>query len=1110
MGRIIIIIGLMMFYGSMSFAQTRTVNGTVVNENGDPVSGASVLVKGTNRGTSADASGKFSLPVNQGDVLQITSANYGRSEATIGTANDITVTMRPGQNILEEVVVTALGIKREKKSLTYAAETISDDQINNSGRGNPLNELAGKAAGLTVINSSGDPGAGTYIRLRGVTSITGDNQPLMVVDGVPIDNSINNYDPTGSNPNSSGANSSLTGGTIPSNRGIDINPNDIESITVLKGPAATALYGIRAASGALIITTKKGSYGTQRASVNLNSSVSFDTYNKLPELQTTYSQGSGGRYFAPFSSAGGKSQSWGARIDTLFWDGNSSEWDMHGNIVGKSNPNAKIPVTPYNRYNFFQTGLSTNNNIALTGGSDNTSFRLSLGNLYQKGIVPLTKYNKTTFGVSGQARLNDRLTVSGSLNYIVSANDKAQQGSNISGIMLGLLRTPPTFDNSNGLEDPANNTASYFNESTQGQRNYRGGGGYDNPYWTVNRNPFKEDLNRQFGFLQASYKLADWMDVAYRLGGDVYSQDATNFYDIGSRAFVAGKGIVSEYFNNQYNSDLTLNFKKTFSEKLSGSLLVGHNLFYNKSKTRWTIGDGLITPTFFDIVNALSYNASQIDGEKITMAYYSQAELNFNDILYLNLTGRRETSSSLPEDKRNFFYPSAGLGFVFTKLPGIKNANSDLLSFGKLRLSFAEVGKDAPIQGLQTYYTATTINDGFTSGVFYPVSFGGVPTGAYQLTSAVSVIGNPDLRPEKTRSYEAGLDLGLFLNRVNLSATYYYSKTTDAIFTVPYAYSTGFASKLENAGVLVNKGVEVSLNTTPVKLRNFSWDLNLNFSSNKNTVSELADGVQKIFIAGFTGGEIDAFAGEAFGQIYGGIYERANPGTGSKGLTSGDLLINDDVNDPGFGKPIVSAQNALLGDVNPKWLGSVTNSLTFKTLTLGFQVDIRHGGQIWNGTKGALSYFGTSKETENRGTSSVFEGLLGHLNADGDVVHYGPDGVTEIPGAGTANTTATVYDQYYWQFIGSSFIGPSEQSVEDVSFVKLRQASLSVALPKSIFRKAFKSATFTVFANNIILHTPYTGVDPETSLSGPSNGQGLDYFNNPSAKSFGARLNLGL
>jgi TonB-linked SusC/RagA family outer membrane protein len=788
------------------------------------------------------------------------------TEVTVGSESAIAVTVkRASGSITDVVVTTALGIKREKRSLTYATQTVSSDELNKSGTGNPLSELEGKASGLTVINSSGDPGSGTYIRLRGVTSITGDNQPLMVVDGIPIDNSINNYDPTSATPNVSGANSNLTGGTQPTNRGIDINPNDIESITVLKGPAATALYGIKAASGALIITTKKGSMGKQNMRIDVNSSAAWSQENKLPALQDQYTQGSNGVYAGPTGSSARRT-TWGPAIDTLFWDGNSNPWDPHGNIVGKSSPNAKIPVTPYDRYEFFRTGVALDNNISLSGGSTNTAFRVSIGNVHQTGIIPKSMYNKTSFSLNGSAKLTDKLNISGSMSYINSDNDKVQQGSNVSGVMLGLLRTPPTFDNSWGLPNAEDDPRSYVIQETGGQRNYRGGAGYDNPYWTVNRNPFNEKLNRVFGNLQATYQFADWISATYRLGGDVYGQDATNYYDIHSNAFPAGKGIINDYFNEQYNSDLTLNLSHTFNGGLKGSLLLGHNYFYNVSHARTTVGDGFVVPTFFDISNTLSYVSFEGDATKRTMALYGEAQLSYNNQFFLDLTGRRETSSTLPVDNRNFFYPSAGFTWVFTELSALKS--SHILSFGKLRLSYAQVGKDAPISGLQTYYKPASISDGFTSGILFPINVG-YPVGSYLITSTTSVIGNENLEPEKTNSYEGGVDLGFFKNRINLTATYYDSKTTGAIFTVPYTFTTGFASKLLNAGVISNKGLELTLNVTPIKTKDLSWDLTFNWSKNKNLVEQLSPGVDKILIAGFQNGEIDAFAGKPFGQIYG-------------------------------------------------------------------------------------------------------------------------------------------------------------------------------------------------------------------------------------------------
>ncbi len=1093
--------------GFLATAQSRVVTGTITDDTGVPVSSATVTEFQTKNSVRADEHGNFSISV-AGSRLSITAVGYDLKTISF-TGNIANVSLSRAEAQLTEVVITALGVKREKRSLTYATETIGGDELNKTGTGNPLSELSGKASGLTVINSSGDPGSGTYIRLRGVTSITGDNQPLMVVDGIPIDNSINNYDPTSGTPNTSGASGNLTGGTIPSNRGIDINPNDIESITVLKGPAATALYGIKAASGALIITTKKGNTGKQHTSVNYNTSASWGNANRLPGLQDKYSQGSGGIYAGPTGNSS-RRLSWGAALDTLAWDGISNAWDAHGNIVGKSDPSAKIPVTPYNRYEFFKTGLTLNNNIALTGGTDKSSFRVSLGNLNQKGIIPKSKYNKTTLGIAGQVKVSDKFNIAGNLNYIVSANDKVQQGSNISGIMLGLLRTPPNFDNSYGLPNAADDEAAYVIASTGGQRNYRGGAGYDNPYWTVNRVPFHENLNRTYGNIQAVYKPLSWITATYRLGGDAYSQDSKNFYDIFSNAFSAGKGIISEYFNNQYNSDLTLNMERTFTNNLSGSLLIGHNYFYNASHSRFTIADGLIAPTFFDISNAVSYSANETDAEKRTSAFYGAAQLTYQNMFFLNLTAREETSSSLPKSTRNFFYPSAGLAWVFTELPGLKGKN--ILSSGKLRLSYAQVGKDAPVQGLQTYYKPASVSDGFTTGIQFPVisNIDGSPLGSYQITSLGSVIGNPELKPENTTSYEAGADLSFFKSRVNIAATYYYSKTTDAIFLVPYAYTTGYASKLQNAGELINKGVEISLNTTPVRTNDFTWSLNLNWSANKNTVTKLYAGVEKIPIAGFVSGEIDALAGEPFGQIYGSVYVRANTDADGKFLAGSELLINDAASDPGYLKPVLGSQNAVIGDINPDWQASVVNNLSYKGISLGFQVDVRQGGKVWNGTRGALSYFGTSKETETRGNSAVFNGLLGHLNASGEVVHFAPDGITELPGAGAASTTASVLDQYYWQNIGSSFIGPAEASVEDGSFIKLRQVSLGYTFPKSITGKTFNNLSVTFFANNIILHTKYQGVDPETSLSGPANGQGLDYFNNPGVKNFGVRLDVSL
>ncbi len=1096
---------MMMLCTIIALAQNREITGKIVDsKDGTPLPKVSIKIKGTNKGTSTNADGTFSVEAGKAVTLEISGVGYQSTTILATPGQAINVELNQEVKSLNEVVVTALGIKREKRSLGYATQTVGAEQLNKSGSGNPLSELSGKASGVTVINSAGDPGAGTYIRLRGVTSIIGNNQPLMVIDGVPVDNTVNNFDPTNAGFQASGANANLTGGSQPSNRGIDINPNDIESINLLKGPAATALYGIQATSGALIITTKKGSAipGKRGASISLNSSVTFDKVSNLPPLQDQFSQGSSGQYLPPESAA---SISWGAALDTLAWDGSTDyPFDKHGNIVGKSDPSAKIPVTPYDRYKFFKTGYTYNNNVALSGGNDRGTYRMSLGNLYQTGIIPKSKYVKSTFSLSGTSRLSDKLSSSAGITYTNSANDKVQQGSSLSSIMLGLVRTPATFDNSNGLSDPANNTSSYQLPDGS-QRNYRGGGGYDNPYWNVNKNPFRSDLDRVFGYGQINYNLFDWLSFNYRVGGDIYSQSDKNAYDIGSNQFPAGVIYLIDYFNRQFNSDFTISLKKSLSKDISASVLLGHNYFTLTQSNRFLQGNSFLAPDFYDISNVASFLSGETKLRKRTMAYYADVDLSYKRMLYLTLTGRREETSTLAAKNNTFFYPSANLGWVFTELESLKNNN--VLSFGKLRASFAQVGKDGPAYSLTSPFTSTLIKDGFTTGITFPFP-GNI--GGYQISSAITTLGNPDLKPENTFSYEGGFDLGFLNDRVSLNATAYYSKSKDVIFPISVPYTTGYAGKLLNAATITNKGIELTLNTTPVKTSSgLKWDVNFNWSTNENKVVSLAPGFDRFFVAGFGGGEaeIDAVAGQPYGVIYGSTTTHVE-------LTNlkSPLLITDDKTDPGYGQPVAFGQGPLMviGNTNPKWIGSVITDLEFKGFSFGLQLDVRHGGDVHNGTRGALTNKGTAEQTANRGKPVTFQGLLGHLDANGNVVHFDADGMTELPGAGVPNTIQTTYSQYYWQNIQNSFQAGQETDVEDGSYTRIRQVSLSYELPKSILNKSpFTGLAITLFANNAKLWTKYDGVDPETSLAGPANAQGLDYFNNPGTKSYGIRLSVG-
>ena len=1091
---------LLLFLGAsaqLAIAQTRHVKGKVNDEKGTGIANAGVGIKNTTTGTVTDVDGNFELDMQEADkILIIQAIGFATQEVEV-TGNGVVVTMKSSSKVLNETVVTALGIKREKRTLTYATQTVGGDQMNLSGSGNPLAELEGKVAGLSIINAAGDPGAGTYMQLRGITSLTGDNQPLIIIDGIPIDNSINNYDPTFAGFQASGSSGNLTGGTQPTNRGMDINPSDIESINVMKGPAATALYGIRAASGAIIITTKKGNGdGAKGMQISVNSSYSVESPNKLPELQNKFSQGLGGVWKSPLSGGSSKKFSWGADMDTLYYMGSpvANVYDKNGAIVGASSALRGKKISPYDPYDFFVNGHTKNNNIAISNGNATSSYRLSLGSLHQEGIVPHSDYDKTTFGLSGQTAINDRLNVSGAMNYVKSSADKVQQGSNVSGIMLGLLRTPHSYDNSYGTSHAADNPTSYT-YADGSQRNYRNGPGYDNPYWTVNRNPYRDELSRAYGYGQASYKVTDWMDAVYRLGGDVYSQSAKNAYDIGSNASPAGAIYLIEYFNEQYNSDFMLNMHKSLNKDLNGALTIGQNYFTQNSTTRFASGAGLTLPNFLDMKNASTFLASESEAKIRRSAWYGELDMDYKKMLYLTLTGRSETTSTLAEGHNNFFYPSAGLSFIFTEPLGL--TGNDIMPYGKIRMSFAQVGKDAGAHSLTTPYSSASLVDGFTTGNTWP----GNGSSGYQISSSTAVIGNPDLKPEKTNSFEFGTDLSFLKNRIALTGTFYTSKSSDVIFTVPIPYTTGFAAAVLNAGVISNQGMELTLSTTPVKTQSgFRWDLNFNWSKNVNTVDQLYNGVNQLFISGFTNGGIYAIPGQPFGVIMGTDYIRD---------TKGNLVINDDKTDPGYGMPIAGSKNVALGNVQPNWIGSIVNNFSFKGFTLGVQIDMRSGGMMWNGTRGALSYFGTSNETMNRNDSIIFGGVMGHLDANNNVVHY--NGAAVDSGSGAKNATYAKTGEYYWQNIGSSFIGPTAPSIEDGSWIRLRQLSLTYKIPANLLKKIHvRSLAVTGYVNNIIISTKYKGVDPETSLSGPANGQGLDYFNNPGTKSYGFRLNLGL
>ncbi len=1097
------------------FAQTKVITGTVtstVKEEG-PIPGVTVQVKGTTFGTTTDSRGRYSLNVPpNATTLIFTYVGMKREEVEIAGRSVIDVVMESETTGLKEVVVTALGIKRDAKALGYSVQSVGNEQIANSNNSDVINSLAGKVAGVHVTPSSGAAGGSTFIEIRGSTSLTGNNQPLFVVDGVPIE--------------TLGGEGSVADVAY-SDRAIDLNPDDIETMTVLKGGAATALYGLRASNGVILITTKKGTVNT-KMKVDFHSSVTFDMISHTQARQNEYAQGSSQGYVAYLEWAYGqkfnhvaspadgqpyRNASWGAKLDTCSYttdpnwvapdaniyhylpmDQYLAKWDPNGRIVSKNDPLANgKPVQVYNPYDFFKTGITYNNALSISGGGETTSYYLSVSNEKQEGIMPNNAFNKTTVKLSGDTKIAKNLTSSASITFMNSVGDRLQQGSNISGVMLGLVRTPPTFDNAAGY---------IFPDGTQ--RTYRGGGGYNNPYFTANEDMYKDNVNRMIGNVQLVYNPTDWLTFTYRLGTDWFTYGSKQYFALHDCSYPSGYVSTNRSLTQDFNSDLIMAIRKDISQSLHFTLTLGNNMFQNYYTGVSGVANGIQIPGFYDLSNSSSVTPSESASEKRTAAFFGDIGFSFKDMIFLSGTGREEWSTTMPSNANHFFYPSVSAGFIFTELPFLKD--NKVLSFGKLRSSYAIVANDAGPYNTTTPFYKASAGDGWTNGITYP--FRGVA--GFSLSDQM---GNNLLKPEKMKSFEVGAELHFLVNRVSVDVAYFNNQNSDLLLSVPIAPSTGFNSKYTNAGTMKTTGVDLLVNATIIKGSSFNWNLSLNFSNPKSVVKQLAAGVESIFLGGFTDPQIRAVAGQPYRSIYGVMLLR-DPATHQ-------LIINDEASydDPNvwgpgvYGYPMASTQVGNMGSVQPKWTMGITNTFTYKGFGLTALIDIRHGGKMWNGTHGAMDYFGTSATTLDREVSYVHKGLLGHLNASGEIVHYDTDGTTEIAGPGGQNSISRPDDENYryWNGIGSGFTGPSEPYIESSQFVRLREITLSYTFsPKVLKSTPIKNLDIYFTGRNLWIKTPYSGIDPETSLLGASNGQGIDYFNMPGTKAatFGLRISF--
>lgn len=1047
--------------GFTLLAQTKVITGTITSatEGEGPMPGVTVTVKGTTVGALSDVNGKYTInaPENA-TTLVFTYVGMKPQEIEIAGRSVIDVKMESEIVGLNEVVVTAVGISREKRELGYNVQTVNTDVISSQPNADIVNSLAGRTSGVQIISSAGDAGAATYMTIRGAHSITGNNQPLFVVNGMPI---------------ISGGGSGGVDGVTTSSRSIDLNPDDIESISVLKGGAATALYGLRAANGAIIITTKSGK-GLNAQKIDFRTSVGWDVVSQLPPRQKIFAQGNNGIW------ASGNANSFGPKIADLEYDGDATyKWDPLGKLVPKGTGDG-TPAVYYDPYKFFQTGLSTNNSLSVSNGNDLGSYFLSISNLEQKGVVPNNKYGRTTIRLNATTNLSKKVTVGGDFAYTNSVATQIQKGSNVSGIMLGLLRTASTFDNSAGY---------IFPDGTQ--RNYRNGGGYDNPYWVSNMISYDENVNRFTGSIDLMVKFTDYLNLHYTGGLDWYTRRYNDKFAINSRAFPTGYYDEYQTYAGIFNGDLLLSFDKNFTDDFNLQATLGNNMYTTYSKYLYSDATPLVIPEFFQLSNTSTNTTSDGVSNYRTAAFFGDVHMSYKRMIYLGFTGRNDWSTTMPKANLSAFYPSASFGFVFTELGGLKDNN--ILSYGKIRASAARTANIAGPYNTSNYFYKAGSGDGWTNGVTFPyMSQAGFALG--------SGLGNPDLKHETMDSWEVGLELRLIKSKINLDVSYFDNHNKDLLMPVPIAASTGFTSVFLNAAEMESKGIEISIDANIVQTPDFSWDLLVNFTQLSNKVLKLAPGVDNLFLGGFTTPQVRAVAGESYGSVFGEDWYRD---------ADGNVLINDDPTDSyRDGYPWTdSGVMVPIGNTLPDWTGNFTNTFTYKGIGLSFMWDIKHGGMMYNGTAYAMNYFGTSGVTATRevyytpeGTIDfnqtpaenivVFNGVYGHLDADGNPVS---DGVQ--------NATPVVLDQAWYQGMGSNFGGgPSSAAMEHAGWVRLRDITISYNIP---VKKTFlKGAQLYATGKNLLLYTPYTGIDPETNLEGASNAQGMDYFNNPGTKSY--------
>lgn len=1037
----------------MAVAQTQ-VTGTVVSgEDGEPIVGASVKVSGTKTGTITDVDGKFALNVPEGTKLVVTYLGMYPKTVNASVSGAMKIKLDPDNRVLDEVVVTAMGITREKKALGYASQVLDAKDLNTSGTSSLASAMQGKLTGVDIRTSSGAPGASAQIVIRGARSFDGNNTPLYVVDGMPI-SSTPDFD----------TKASVTGADNAS-RTIDLNPDDIESINVLKGQAASALYGIRASNGVILITTKRGSKGSTKPVITFSTDLSAQTLSRKFEHQDVYAQGTTLSKYNPNTS-----MSWGPKIADLANDatygGNTNNKYTNGDLTSHAgmyyNPKYAAaglsgwatPQTHDNVGDFFKTGFTQNSTFNISQRKNDVSYSFSVSDTYQKGVIPSTGMTRTGARGAVDWKVNDQWKTGFSANYS-SVKIKSAPGAN-SGIVNVVYSAPAEYDlKGTPYHKPGDPTSQILFRATN----------FNNPYWWADNDEYSQHTNRVFGnaYAEFSPKL-NWgknYKIVFReqAGIDMYTSNNSEIAEVGSAKNTKGEVENIGTQNNIFNNLLTANFTAKWgaNEEWDFGFVLG-NEFNHQYRRKWDYdGTGLAFYGQPTIGNTSSMDAhSDYHIQERTVGVFGQMSLSWMDMLFLTVTGRNDVVSTMPRGNRSFFYPSVSLGWIFTELPALKE--NHVLSYGKLRLSYAQVGQAGQFYNNYMYVPS------YTGGmyVYTPISY---PLSGAKGYAPYYVKFDENLKPQNTSNWETGIDLGLFKNRVRVEYTLSYQDVRNQIFDVPTAGTTGYQALRTNAGQMTTLSHELSVNASVIDHANYGLDLGVNFTKITNKVKKLADGVESIMLGGFVEPQVRAQAGYTYPNIYGKAFKRTE---------DGQLLLNAN------GLPQGTAASVNLGECTPDFNMGFNLRAHYKQLSLSATMDWQKGGCMYNGTLLTMNYFGASKAS-----------LPYH---EGTMV---AEGINEA--TGQKNTVQVSKQQYYM-----AYNDVTEAGIFDTSFLKLRDVTLSYQFPK------FAGINLSVygFARNILLWAKLPGLDPESSQGNGNMSGYFERYSIPNSSSFGGGFKI--